>query len=563
MLSYEHFPRGDAAGFTRRRLPGIRAPKGGLALAAAALLIASAGCSRRTLELDEIQKMAYAVKPAVVRVNSYATATIRIEPTRENAREETSVAELAVRTGAGGSGTGFVIHPDGWILTSAHVIEPTLDEASIRTQLLRNGAMAILQRSFDGDVVRALARSGEIETMITRVIDRATLSDVEVVNRVDLSNGRSFPFEVSRLSPPTSHGGQDLALIKVDGQFLPTLRLATDPARLQEGIWIAGYPSVASSEDTALGGWLSAETDLEPTITSGSITAIRKSVDSQTIYQTDAPAYPGHSGGPAVDRSGLVIGIPTWGHADADQIRFLIPAVTAREFVDKTPVPLDVQGPFNEAYRAALESAGRGDWQSAATRLRKADAIFPGSPDVEHFLNEAERAGAVKRFRWTEATASVAFGVAVLILLVAVIRSRPPSRRRHELPLIREKTVVNPARGDRNGEEAVSFRENGTGVLGTFTVLNGHEAGRQMGLGGSGIRIGRESRYCEIVLSDPKISRLHAEIVSFDGQTMLIDRSSSNGTFVNDERIERTFLHDGDIIYFGGRHAVAVAFSEG
>ena len=51
------------------------------------------------------------------------------------------------------------------------------------------------------------------------------------------------------------------------------------------------------------------------------------------------------------------------------------------------------------------------------------------------------------------------------------------------------------------------------------------------------------------------------EVVSFDGRTMLIDRNSSNGTFVNDERIERAFLDDGDIIYFGGRHAVAVAFT--
>jgi pSer/pThr/pTyr-binding forkhead associated (FHA) protein len=129
------------------------------------------------------------------------------------------------------------------------------------------------------------------------------------------------------------------------------------------------------------------------------------------------------------------------------------------------------------------------------------------------------------------------------------------------VPPVREQIVVKPVRGDRNGDDALSLNERGSEFLGSFTILNGSEAGRRLALGGSGIRIGRESRYCEIVLSDPKISRLHAEVVFFDGRTMLIDRNSSNGTFVNDKRVERTILRDGDIIYFGGRHAVAVAFT--
>ena len=79
-------------------------------------------------------------------------------------------------------------------------------------------------------------------------------------------------------------------------------------------------------------------------------------------------------------------------------------------------------------------------------------------------------------------------------------------------------------------------------------------------LGGSGIRIGRESTICEIVLENPKVSRLHAEVVSMDGKVLLIDRNSSNGTYVNDQKIDKRFLKDGDIIYFGGRNAVAVAF---
>jgi len=97
-------------------------------------------------------------------------------------------------------------------------------------------------------------------------------------------------------------------------------------------------------------------------------------------------------------------------------------------------------------------------------------------------------------------------------------------------------------------------------LLGKFTILNGARAGEKLGLGGSGIRIGRERTICEIVLENPKVSRLHAEVVSIDGKVLLIDRNSSNGTYVNDQKIDKRFLRDGDIIYFGGRNAVAVAF---
>lgn len=513
-------------------------------------------CREMPQELDAVQKMAYAVKPAVVRVNSYATATLTIAPTSPGDDHGTEIP-----TGAGGSGTGFIVHPDGLILTSAHVISPTLDEADVRDQLVRNGVVAFVQRSLDEDVVRALIRSGEIENMVSRLARGAVLSEVEIVNRIDLSNGRSLPFEVVRISPTFALGGDDLALLRVEARGLPTLALAREETRLQERIWIAGYPSVASSEDTMIGGWLSAETDLEPTITSGSITAIRKSTSSQPIYQTDAPVYPGHSGGPAVDRRGVVVGIPTWGHSEADQIRFLVPAVTARNFVANAGVSIDVEGPFNKAYRGALDAAGEGRWDIAAARLKQADARFPGSPDVKRFLHEAETADQATAVPYTDLAALFAFAIAIVVLLVALTRlkQRPPTRP--QMPPLREQVIVKPLRGDRNGGDALSLNEYGSELLGTFTILNGSDAGRRVGLGGSGIRIGRESRYCEIVLSDPKISRLHAEVVTFDGRTMLIDRNSSNGTYVNDEQIERTFLHDGDIIYFGGRHAVAVAFT--
>ncbi len=68
--------------------------------------------------------------------------------------------------------------------------------------------------------------------------------------------------------------------------------------------------------------------------------------------------------------------------------------------------------------------------------------------------------------------------------------------------------------------------------------------------------IGR-AKHCSICLHHKEISRIHATLVKDDcGQFHLLDgdglySESSNGTFVNGNRIDRQVLQAGDIIHFG------------
>ena len=59
-----------------------------------------------------------------------------------------------------------------------------------------------------------------------------------------------------------------------------------------------------------------------------------------------------------------------------------------------------------------------------------------------------------------------------------------------------------------------------------------------------GLTIGRSSK-CDIVISDPRASREHARIVQRDKSWVIADLGTSNGTFVDGQRITEAELRDG------------------
>lgn len=62
--------------------------------------------------------------------------------------------------------------------------------------------------------------------------------------------------------------------------------------------------------------------------------------------------------------------------------------------------------------------------------------------------------------------------------------------------------------------------------------------------------IGRQSSN-DILLLDPKVSRQHAVVYIKEGQVIVEDLSSQNGTFVNGRPVKRTTLSNGDILRVG------------
>lgn len=82
-------------------------------------------------------------------------------------------------------------------------------------------------------------------------------------------------------------------------------------------------------------------------------------------------------------------------------------------------------------------------------------------------------------------------------------------------------------------------------------IAAGPQAGKAVLLH-DGLTIGRNPRLAFFVLNDPEVSSLHARIARDGGPPILIDANSTNGTFVNGERITNRMLQAGDRIGIGG-----------
>ncbi len=181
-----------------------------------------------------------------------------------------------------GLGSGFIIHPDGYALTNAHVVQ---GETKIR--------VTVWQQE-DKDIAK-------------RVID-----DVEIL--------------------AVNHH-VDLALIKI-----------TDPdGRPFRTVYVHNSDSLAAGQDVfAIGNPLG----LERTLSRGVISTTQRAFDGMTYLQTDTQINPGNSGGPLFNLRGEVVGVTNMGIPMGEGLNFAIPAASIRRFIrDRDAFAYDKDNP--------------------------------------------------------------------------------------------------------------------------------------------------------------------------------------------------------------------------
>jgi hypothetical protein len=100
------------------------------------------------------------------------------------------------------------------------------------------------------------------------------------------------------------------------------------------------------------------------------------------------------------------------------------------------------------------------------------------------------------------------------------------------------------------GEKGRGSQDRSREVCGWIVALNGQHKGEDFRL-----RVGKNvlgtAADCDIVLTDKKISRKHATVRYEGGEFQIADLDSSNGTYVNEERVQKHDLIDNDVIKLG------------
>ena len=297
-----------------------------------------------------------------------------------------------VRGGQVGGGTGFFIHPDGYILTNAHVVA----DLRLTEQELQKAATIDVLASFLQSVGRPATEDNIVQ--LAQLIDAGQISAPDLkglkrINFVFLQSGRKYPFEIKTYGAPMGGEGdqvltgKDVAVLKIELKNAPTLKLG-DSSNVQVGdrVWVMGYPAAAESD------LLDERSELEPTTNDGSISARKTSRDGTPILQTNTAATHGNSGGPVLNEQGEVIGQLTFrgntvNSQEVQGFNFIVPINTAMEFVRQAGTE-NKAGPVDEKWQQGLEQYWNEHYMLAKQSFADVVGLFPDHSEAQKLVTE-------------------------------------------------------------------------------------------------------------------------------------------------------------------------------
>ena len=476
------------------------------------------------------------------------------------------------------SGTGFLYRPDGYLLTNGHVVQmarinddgakeakekaaiPCLTEKAIKSR------MTDLGRQLSAEEMQSV----KLELVQAIVAHQMVIGEGSLTVYLDnFSTGEGYSGEIKAYSAPIDEKGKDIAVVKINGNSLPTVQLGnSDEVSVGEEMTVIGYPGAATN--ATFGGLFSNRSLLVPTVTNGRISAVNKTLpDGTPALQSEATINPGNSGGPAFDEKGRVIGIATYTLTNASGLNFFVPVNTAMEFVHQAGADPQ-RGIFDHQWHAALDAYANEDWTDAHEKLSSVLEIMPNQPDALNLQKQAkigaERESFIHVHKGLVKPAAIGFGV-VLLLIVAIV-AFSQSIKRDPRPT---HSVNHPVEADRSfssphqievpapvravPEQSTSF--------GSLHVTNGPLAGNRFAIPKSGLLIGRDPSKCAVVLANESVGREHAWVVPLDNGVVVIDRDSTNGTYINSvdsPRVSKMLLKDGDRIFIGNKSPTQITF---
>lgn len=346
----------------------------------------------------ELQSAVFRAKPAVVMVGIEvgATATVRCGKGEAHTVRPAPLAWI---------GSGSIIHPDGWVVTNGHVVQPfhERNDAALLPQLLERAVWQACRPALEA--LAGEARAQQVRALAADPGNRGGIT-LEKKLMVSLSNGKTYPAEVKTYSPPAyvevgiakdpagavrKEYGRDVALLKLSARDLPVVRLAKHSTDLHLGqiLFVIGFPGVVASHEL-----LSRSTRFEPSVTVGRVSGFKEDIGGHRVIQTDAAIIQGNSGGPVFDHRGNVIGAATFTSLQGDQVvqgfNFLIPVETIQEAARQAGVVPQPESAFTKLWNYGVDLYLADNHYRAYKNMSAADRIHPGFPDVDRVREDCD-----------------------------------------------------------------------------------------------------------------------------------------------------------------------------
>jgi S1-C subfamily serine protease len=299
-------------------------------------------------------------------------------------------------------GSGFIVTPDGYVVTNAHVVDA--DEESTKQSFAQEAFAKIINADV-AEIEKSMGRKANEEETKALVDAESwyygqtlTVDDIQaeysVVLGVTGPKGEIVPMKIPAklVTRGSAIPGKDVAILKLLEQHTyPTIRIGDDKQMdTGEPVYVLGYPGVATFHPL-----ISEESMAEATLTTGLVSARKKMKDGWDVLQIDAAITHGNSGGPVMNDNGEVIGLATFGSADEQRgqevqgMNFIVPSTIVNEFIRKAKIEPGMSG-ISLAYEEALSLFDKSKFKKALVKFKEVKDLNSSYPFIDKMIADTE-----------------------------------------------------------------------------------------------------------------------------------------------------------------------------
>lgn len=356
---------------------------------------------------------------------------------------------------AGGTGSGFIITPNGYVATNGHVVKFTpldvlvdsiylqnqqvtraylnfllktgkIDEATANyyyaqsisgNQNVQDDLVSSLQLLPDQTTTRATNEQGYYAVQLSNQAVKFDENNIKTFNygdsivRANLVDINYDPYvDVSKDGFKSS----DVALLKLDGaKEYPYLSLGSiDGLGSGSALTVIGFPGLAENA-------LVNTSESVPTATEGKVSSIRTANGtSNKLIQSDVSIAHGNSGGPALNSNGEVVGIATYAiEEQGAQVNYMRDIADLKLLLSKNNIGIPTANSGSEKlWQDGLSKYAKAYYTSAISDFKKVKQIYPQNRLVDEFIAKAEAA----KKEGKEAIAPEIYLTIVVIVVVVI-----------------------------------------------------------------------------------------------------------------------------------------------